>query len=444
MNEDKLMELLNRIDDDLIEQEIDKLLEGVEIDMESIKKKGYKKLENNKVKRKRIPYIIAACICVLSMTIVYAEDISQAIKAFMNKTSVYSTIVDGEAYYLKEGYDLNKDIRIENVMVSEGNLEIEITTGFSKDELGEINIIPKNNPNIIYYPGGYSEEENKYNFTFMNKAEENYNIKPFKDFNIIIGGNSYNVSLEKAKSLDLDKKIYTSNVIKNNLQGVDIGAKLIDNNGKLNIQLIAGFEDKDLKLVKFGKPFKQKVFYEVEDKGKDGIFSSGTSNRTEDLYVLDEMKNQYKLEIPKNAKGRPVTTFETNAPKDKSLTLKLPAIIASYEKTIDSFSLDIPNEGEVALNKEIDFNIQKAIIKKIKRMSETSAQVELELNTHGDENIKIRSFDIYSPDIKKISTEFNGNKGIMNLEFDKNMNKTNVKISYPDFIMNGNWVIDMK
>lgn len=46
MNEDKLMQLLSNLDDDLVEKEIDKLLEGVEIDMESINKKAHDKLNS--------------------------------------------------------------------------------------------------------------------------------------------------------------------------------------------------------------------------------------------------------------------------------------------------------------------------------------------------------------------------------------------------------------
>ncbi|MCT4620946.1 MAG: hypothetical protein N4A62_16360 [Marinisporobacter sp.] len=444
MNEDKMIEFLSNLDDDLIEKEVDKLLEGVEIDMDHIKKKACDKLNksNRKGKRKkRFPYVVAACICLLSMTIVYADDISQAIKSFMNKTPVYSTIVDGEAYYLKESYDLNKDIQIKSLMFSEGNLEMKINSNLSKSELGEINIIPKGDPDTIYFPGGYSEEGNEYFFSFANKKEKNYNIKPVKDFQLIIAGNIYDLSLEKAKSLNTNEEIYTS---KSNIKGVNIGAKKFYENGKVNIQLITSFEDQDLKLSRFGKPIETKAEFTTENKGTEGIVSSSTCTKREDLYVFDEKNNQYKLEIPKDSTGRPVTIFETNAPKDKNLTLKLPSIITVYEKNMDSFELSIPKEGERILNKEIDLNIQKAVFKKIKRTSPTSAQVEFELNTDGNENIHIRSFDFYSHDVKKISGEFNGDQGMINLEFDKDMDTTNVEIAYPEFIMNGNWVINMK
>ncbi|TCO77380.1 hypothetical protein [Marinisporobacter balticus] len=446
MNEDKLIELLSNFDDDLVEKEIDKLLEGVEIDMDSINKKANKKLNDHNEKgkgRKRFPYVAAACVCLLCITTAYADDISGVIKSFFNKTPVYSTIVDGDAYYLKESYPLNKDIQIKNAMVSEGKLEMEVTTSLNL-KLEDIKITPKNDPNKVYCVGGYSGEENEYFLSFMNKTEKNYNIKPFKDFNIYIAGDTYDVSLEEAKSLDVEDKIYTGDATENNIEGVNMGAQKLYKNGKVNIQLIAAFDDKDLKLTSLGKPTETKVVSTTENRGKEGIMGSSTSSKAEDLYVFDESNDEYKLEIPKDAKGRPVTTFETNAPKDKNLTLKLPAIIAGYEKTMDSFELNIPKEGEVTLNKEIDFNIQKAVVKNIKRVSPTSAQVELELNTDGDENINIRSFDFYSADMGKIVAEFDGDKGIVNLEFDKNIDTTNIEISYPDFVMNGNWIIDMK
>ncbi|MCT4563385.1 MAG: hypothetical protein N4A68_03520 [Maledivibacter sp.] len=451
MNEDKLIELLNNMDDDLIEEEIDKLMNGVEIDMDSIKKKAHQKLNNNNKKgrgKKKLPYVAAACLCLLTITTVYADDISEAIKSFFNKTPVYSTIVDGDAYYLKESHTLNNDIKIESVMVSEGKLEMELTSDLSLSELGDINIIPKNNPDIIYFPGGYSggdgEEKNEYFLSFMNKTENNYNIKPFKDFQFTIAGNSYDVSLEEAKSLDSKDEIHISNNPVNNVEGVNIGAKVIKENEKLNIQLVSSFKDKNLKLVNFGKPTEETVAATFEDLGENGVVTTSTGNQIDSVYVFDEIDNKYILEIPQDSKGYPVSIFETDAPKDKGLTLKLPSIIASYDGEIDSLSFSIPDEGEATLNKEIDFKIQKAIVKNIKRVSPTSAEIEFELNTNGDENINIRSFNFYSTNIKKISTEFSGNKAIMNLELDEKLDTANIEISYPDFVMNGDWVIDLK
>lgn len=448
MTDDKLTRLLNNLDDDLAEKEIDKLLEGIEIDLEAINEKAHHKLFENKNKlrfiKRVLPYTAAACLCLIGITGVYANDISDVVKSFFNKTAVYSTIVDGDAYYLKESHAINNQIVLESVMVSEGKLEMEMSTGLSERELGNIKIIPQDNSQAIYSPGGYSQEGKQYFFSFMNEKEGNYHITPFREFKLSIAGNTYNVLLEKAQKIDLNGKIQTAQTSADKLTGVNIGAKVLRENEKLNVQLIAAFENMGVKLEKFGEPTETKVIYVMENKGKDGVFSYGTGSKTDDLYVFDEMNNRCKLEIPQKAKAYPVTVFETTAPKDKKLTLKLPALIASYNKPIEALVFNIPHAGTVTLNKEIDFGLQKAIIKNIKRISPTSAQVEFELNTAENKNIELRSCNFYSPEIKKISAEFNGDKAVMTLESDKQLNTADIQAANPSFVINGNWQIELK
>lgn len=447
MNDDKLFQLLNNLDDDLIEKEVDKLLEGVEIDMNSIKKKAERKLKNKNKKSKykrRLPYIAAACICLLTITTVYADDISQAIKSFFNKTPVYSTIVDGDAYYLKDEYELSDDIKLTSIMVSEGELKMDLITNLTLEELGEINIIPKNNPETIYFPGGYGEEENEYTFLFMNKNKNNYDIKPFKDFELKIAEKTYDVSLEKAKSIDSSSEIYTAKSKEKNIEGINIGARRVEGDGKTKIQIITSFANKGLELTRFGMPIKENTSVSFERLEGKGTIGSGGDNRTHSLYVLDKANNKYKLEIPKDSKGRPVTIFETDVPKDKELTLEIPAITAYYNETIEELSLDIPKKDKIELNKEIDLNIQKAILKSIKRTSPTSAEIEFEMNTGDNENINIRDFDFYSKNIKKIYTNFDNKKAIMNIEFDRDIKTADIQIGYPHFVINGDWTITVK
>jgi hypothetical protein len=450
MNEDQLITLLSNLDDDLIENEVNTLLEGVEIDMDSIKEKAYQKISNNgkKIKhRRKFTYVAAACIGLLSITTVYADDISQAIKSFFNTTPVYSTIVDGKAYYLKEGHALNEHIKIESVMVSDGKLEMEISSDSDiiENELGDISVISKDQPNTVYGMGGYSKEDNKLLLSFWNKTESNYNIKPFKDFKLTISKQTFDVSLEEAKSFDLNSNIYTDISSKSsNIEGVNVGARIVNEKEKQNIQLVAAFEDKDLKLVTFGTPLQKKAVSKTEYRGSEDIIGSGTSSMPEDLYVLDEANNKYKLEIPKDSTGSPVTLFETNAPKDTRLTLKLPAIVTYYPKTMSKLSLDIPQKEQIDLNKEIDFNRQKAVIKNIKRLSSTSAQVEFDLNIGSNKEVTIRSFNADCPGVKSIETEFNGDKAVMTIEYDENTDKVDMEIGYPYFVMNGDWTLVIK
>lgn len=336
MNDDKLIGLLSNLDDDLIEQEIDNLMNGDECDMDSIKRKALQKLtaHNKKAKfRKFIPYVAAACICLIGINTVYADEISDVVKSFFHKTPVYSTMVDGSAYYLKDSLKLDDNLTIDSFMVSDG---------------------------------------------------------------------------------------------------------------KQDIQLIAAFKDKDMKLSTFGQPVDTKVVEMFENRGAEGTLGSSTASRTDDIYATDASGRKYKLEVPADAKAFPVTTFETGASKDSTLTVKLPALIATYTKPVDSFRLSIPKDGQKTLNRNIDMVAQKAVAKSIKRISPTSAELVFDLNTGAEKYVSIRSFQVYSKDIKKMTTEFSGDKAVMTLEFDKDVNAADLEISYPEFVMNGNWKINMK
>lgn len=134
----------------------------------------------------------------------------------------------------------------------------------------------------------------------------------------------------------------------------------------------------------------------------------------------------------------------TDAAIDKKLTLKLPALIASYQKTVDSLKISIPKEGEEILSRDVDMFAQKAVAKSIKRLSPTSAQLVFQLNTGNEKYVSIRSFSIYSKNILKASSEFSGDTAVMILEFNKDVDEINLDISWPRFVMNGNWTINMK
>ena len=449
MNEDKLIGLISNFDDDLIENEIDNLLEGVEINMDAINEKAHQKLDkhNKKAKfRRRLPYVAAVCACFLFINTVYADEISGAVKSFFNKTPVYSTMVDGSAYYLKTAVKLDDNFTVDSAMVSNGKLDMSLTSTMElKDaDLHAMKLVPKNDPNTTYEMGGYSiDGDNKYSFSFMNGTENNYNIKPFPAFDLTIAGKTFTVNLDEAKSMDMNKKIYTSDASANLINGVDFGAKTFDENGKVNVQLIAAFKDDNMEISRFGQPIDKTVKMTVENKG-DSILSGSSGGRTEDIYVYDDANNKYKLETPADAKAFPVTTFETNAPKDSNLTLKVPALLADDSKFSKKFALTIPKDGETTLNQEIDLPAQKAVIKSIKRVSPTSAVVEFDLNTGADKNTSIRSFMMYCKDVKKISAEFSGDKAVATLEFNKDISVANIEITFPEFMMNGNWTIKLK
>ncbi len=448
MNEDKMIAMLSNLDDDLIEREIDNLMDGVECDMESINRKAHQKLEkyNRKTKfRKALPYAAAVCLCFICINTVYADEISQAMKNFFNKTPVYSTMVDGKAYYLESSLVLDDNLAIDSFMVSEGRLDMKCTSKLGADVLTKMKIVPKDAPNTQYVMGGYSEDgNNKYYFSFWNDKENNYNIKPFKAFDLLVGGKTYSITLDEAKSLDGTQKLTASEATANKIDLVTVGANSIEKNGKQAIQLIASFKDKDMKLTAFGQPVAATVQNTLENLGKDGLASTGTASRTEDIYATDQSGTKHKLTVPADAKARPITTFETDAVKGSQLTVNLPALLATYEKSVDSFTINIPKDGEKALNHEVDLVAQKAVAKSIKRLSLTSAELIFQLNTGTEKYVSISSFAMYNKDIKKISSEFSGDKAIVTLEFDKDVDAFDLDISYPMFVVNGKWTINIR
>lgn len=448
MNEDKMIALLSDLDDDLLTKAIDDIMDGVDCDMESIKRKSQKKLENHTRKTKlkrRLPYVAAVCACFICINTVYADEISTAIKSFFNQTPVYSTMVDGKAYYLKDNLTLDDKLTLNSFMVAEGRIDMECTSKLDIKVLEDMKIIPVDAPGTEYVKGGYSEDgDNKYIFSLMNGKEQNYNIKPFQTFNLKVGGKTYLVHLDAAKSLDGNPKLAASEATSNQIDMVTVGANSINNNGKIDVQLIASFKNKDMKLSRFGQPTDAKARYGYKDMGKDGVVCHSGGSRTDAIYAIDKSGSKYELNVPADAKAWPISTFATNASADSQLAVKLPALLATYQKSIDNIKIDIPAEGQKAINREVDLFAQKAVIKSVKRISPTSAELVFQLNTGNEKNIKIRSFNVYSKEIKEASTEFNGDEAVMVLNFDKNVETANLEISWPEFVMNGNWTINLK
>lgn len=448
MSEDKMTAMLINLDDDLIESEIDNLMDGVECDMESVKRKAQQKLEkhNRKAKfRQRLPYVAAVLACFVCINTAYADEISSAIKSFLHKTPVYSTMVDGAAYYLEDSLALDDDLVIESLIVSEGRLDMEYTSKLSVDILENMKIIPKDDPSTEYVMAGLSvsEDSNKYLFSFANGKEKNYNIKPFKAFDLVVGDKTYSVTLDQAKGLD-PQNLFASEATANNIDMVAVGAKSVEKKGKQAVQLIASFEDKDMKLSAFGKPVNPTVKAIFEDLGEEGINSSEISSEIADIYATDENGIKHKLQVPADANAYPVTTFEVDVPKDSKLMINVPALMATYERAVDSVSFNIPKDGKEILDHEVDLFAQKAVVNSIERLSPTSVELVFQLNTGAEKNVSISSFDAYGKDIKKISSEFSGDMAVMTLEFDKEVDKAELDISYPRFVMNGNWTINMK
>ena len=354
-------------------------------------------------------------------------------------------MVDGKAYYLPERLKLDDQTTVDSFMVASDRMEMELTSDLSGEAICNIKVVPQNNSSVEYTSGGFSVEgDNKYFLLLVNDKEKNYKFIPAKEYNLLLGGKTFTMALEEAKSLDGTQKLAESAPNANKIDLVTVGANSIERDGKQAVQLIASFKDQDMKLEAFGESKNKISRLTMENLGKNGLTSNGTGLKVGDIYATDEKGSKYKLEKPKDAKTMPITTFVTEAPQGTSLTVTLPALQACYQKNVDSLSINIPKNGMETLNREVDLIAQKAVVQSVERLSPTSAKLTFKLNTGNQEFVKIKSFNVYNSDVKKIDSEFNGDTAIMTLEFNKRIDAADLEVSWPSFEINGNWTINLK
>lgn len=384
-------------------------------------------------------YVAAVLLLFVSINTVYADNISQALRSLFGMTPVYSTTVEGKAYYLKNPVSLDKNLTIESFMVADGLMEMQFETDMGTQLFKHMKVVAKDGPSAQYYIGGVVEEpKNHYLFFFTNETKD---IKPAAAFDLVIGGKTYSVTLAEAKNLD------TSGIspaeASNKINLVSVGAASTDKNGKQVVQFITTFTSKDLKLTALGDPVDKKVIANYEQK-ENGLIYRLTEDKTHPLYAIDKSGAKYKLTARTDAKAQPVTIFETDASPGKPLTVKVPALLATYEKALGITKVNLPNKGEKTLNRSVNLVAQKAVLKSVKRTSPTSAVLTFQLNTGADKNIAIRSFDISGGSIQKYTAEFSGNQAVVTMQINQSTDILELGIARPEFVMNGGWTINLK
>jgi len=385
-------------------------------------------------------YVAAVLLLFVSINTVYADNISQALRSLFGMTPVYSTTLEGKAYYLKNPVTLDKNLTIESFMVADGLMEMEFETDLGTKIFKHMKVVAKDGPSAQYFIEGVVEDpKNHYLFFFTNEAKD---IKPAPAFDLIISGKTYSVALAEAKNLD------TSGIspaeASNKINLVSVGAASTDKNGKQVVQFIATFSDNSLKLTALGDPVDKKVIANYEQK-ENGMIYCITEDKTHPLYAIDKSGAKYKLTAQTDTKAQPITIFETDASPGRPLTVKVPALLATYEKALGITKVSIPNNGEKTLNQAVDLVAQKAVLKSAKRTSPTSAVLTFQLNTGANKNIAIRSFDISSGgSIKKYNAEFSGNKAVVTMEINRGTEVLELGIARPEFVMNGGWTINLK
>lgn len=440
MTEIQIQALMQNLDNDLLTKELDDLMSGMEIDQDSITEKAFTKLnkERVKMKRKRIYPLVAASIIaivsVVGVSNVYAVDISDFIKSFFNQRAIYSTVADGSAYYLESPLQLDGNNKLENVIFTKDKLEMNLTFPLTEDKLPEISVAANG---TIYKPGGYGYDSDRLLLSFWNEAEQNYAFSPTKELKLMIGEKSYSIHLTEGVPVVGSGEIKSAE--QTNIALVNVGYQKTDK----GVHILTSFTDKDLKLVNIGEQAQKTVTRMF--KNEKGIISSGTSSMTNPLLGYDNEKNVYTFSQVKNAVGRPVTQFESQAPAGKEIQLKIPSLLVGYEKDFGNFNVAIPGlNEEKRIDQEIDLKLQKIVLQSIKRTSATTAELKFALNTGGAKEVVLRDAGLYSKDVQSGESIWQDNACTMRISFDEKLKNAEFNVSWPHFVINGNWTLLIK
>ncbi len=451
MNEKELHELIQSIDISLVEQELEDLTTDLEIDMDSISKKAYERLKKGKRKMKRrfLPIVAASLIVVAGVSSIYASDISDFVRSFFNKKEVYSTIVDGEAYYLEEPVALGDGSSIDEVIFTKNTLDMRLTYPTKDGIVPKVELVT--NTGEVYTPGGYGYADDKKRellFSFWNEEEGNYIFKPAKEVELILNGKGYAFTLTEGEQVIKEGEIIPpvdniaeassdkEEVTKTVIDWVNIGYKKIDG----GISIVTSFDDKELKLSAIGTMKYNDVRTNFKND-RSGIIGGGTSSATLPLIGVNAENKEYLFVQDKNsALARPVTKYLAELPAGKSVELQVPSIMVKYEKRLIELDLDLPEDtDEVSFNKELDLKLQKMQLDSIKRTSPTTATLMFTLNTGDKREVEIREASVYSKDVKSAELNWNNGKCIMEAVFEEGTEKITLSVGWPEFVVNGDW-----
>lgn len=438
MTEKQIHALMQNLDNDLLDKELDDLMSGMEIDLDSITQKAFTKLkkERLKMKRKRIyPLVAASLIAFVGLSNVYAAEISDFVGSFFNQRAIYSTVVEGSAYYLESPLQLDKESKLENVIFTKDTLDMSLILPLTEDKLPEISIATANG--TIYKPGGYGYDNDRLQLSFWNEAEQNYRFSPTKELKLMIGEKNYSIHLTEGEPVVGSGEIKPAE--QTNIAWVNVGYKKTDK----GVQILTSFTDKDLKLVNIGEPAQKTVTQTF--KNENGIIMSGTSSMTNPLLGYDNEKNIYTYNQAKNNVGRPITQFESKATVNKEIELRIPSLLVGYEKDFGNFDVAIPGlNEEKRIDREIDLKLQKIVLQSIKRTSATTAELKFALNTGNTAEVAVREVGLYSKDVHSGDSTWQDDVCTMRISFDEKLKNAEFNVSWPNFVVNGNWTLKIK
>ena len=428
MSENQIREIraiVQSLDSDLLDKELDALMGEIDIDVDSILAKAQSKLEqeHNKMKKRRLIPIVAAIVCVMvGTTVVYADEISNFLESFFGKSTVYSTVVDGTAYYLETPADLDGGGRIYAAMFTQDSLALVIDAEFS-----DISVAIGDGKE--YEPDGYSRGPNGAEFGF-------YGLTPVQDIVVTLDGKQHAIHLSQAAAALDDGDIIPAEP--NSINWMNMGYKRTDN----GVQIFTSFADEDLNLNMIGSPVKR----EVKGNFDNQAHSSNTNHSPiQPIVGCDKDGNAYEYVYEENPLAWPVTRFESNAPAGQEITLEIPGIIVGYKKDLEKFNIDLPVVGEENhLNKEIDLGLQKMVLQSVERTSSTTAKLKFALNTGERKEVSIHKASINSTDFLSGELLWKDDVCTMAITFDEGLTQTELIVGWPSFLVSGDWVFIFK
>ena len=380
MNETQIRSILLNLDSDLLDQELDILMDKIEIDVDSILTRSQAKLlekKHEKMKKIKLIPIVAAIVCLMAgTTIVYADDISDFLKSFLGKSTVYSTVVDETTYYLETPVDLDSGGKITSVMFTEKYLTMAIST-----DANEIAVSVGDGNE--YKPQGYSNGPNGKEFTF-------FELPLAQSIVVTLDEKEYSIHLSQSAPAVANGDIISAQP--NSVDWINMGYKRTEK----GVQIFTSFADQDLRLVRIGSP----VNREVKDTFDNQTNTSGSQlSSAKPIFGYDKKGNAYEYVYEKNPLAWPVTRFESDAPAMEEITLKIPEVIVGYNKVFEEISVDIPAvNSETHPNLEIDLEFQKMVLQNITRTSANTVKLEFVLNTGDARNVFIYQADMESAD----------------------------------------------
>lgn len=441
MTEKQIQTLMQNLDNDLLVKELDDLMSDLEVDQNSITQKAFNKLnkEQLKVKRKRnriYPMVAACLIMFIGVSNAYAGEISDFVRSFFNQRAIYSTVIDGSAYYLESPLQLDKESKLENVIFSKDKLEMNLSFSLREDKLPEISVAAENGK--LYKPGGYDYDNNRMFLSFWNEAERNYVFSPSKELKLMIGNKSYSIHLAEGAPVVGNGEIKAAE--QTDIGWVNVGYQKT----KQGVQILTSFTDKDLKLIGIGE-LAQNTVTNMFKNEKGIINNSGTSSMTKPLIGYDKDKNVYTYNQAKNAVGTPITEFESQAPVDKEIELQIPSLLVGYEKNFGDIDVAIPGlNEEKRIGQDIDLKLQKISLESIKRTSATTAELKFAVNTGGTEGVAVRAVNLYSKDVQRGDSTWQGDVCTMRISFDEKLKDAKFNVRWPKFVVKGNWTLKIK